>query len=185
MTEVVIPPVVQQIREAYRAGWLHMNSTRLLFVMNEGGTVFPHMEAYADLANEYDAHKFTGNYRWFELFLSKPNDFGEFTSLKYLERCIYAAKRFSNDFCGIVCVDISDWTDSYESTLFSRFLCSLEKYAPFTVFAFSMYCGDKTVIQSAMRALSRFSEVNVIFDPQWKVMEKRKQAIGFTRIGER
>ena len=185
MAEIAALPVMRQIIEAYSEGWVHISHTRLLFVINEGGSVFPHMEAYADLADEYKALKFTGNYRWFELFLSKPNDYSEFTSLKYLERCICAAKRFSNDFSGIVCADITDWANYFDSTLFTRLLCSFEKYAPSTVFAFSLYCGDKAIIQSAEKALLKFSAVSVILDPEWKAVEKRKQAIGFTRIDER
>ena len=170
--------VVKQIKGTYNGRWDRIGSKRLLFVMNEGTSIFEHMEAYADLASQFGAVNFTGNSRWFELFLSKPSEHSTFTSIKDLEKCIYAARRFGNAYSGIVCIDISDWSDSFDSMLFWRFLSSLNTYPQSTVFAFSLYSNDKSHVLNAERVLSKCMPLQVIKDPAWKAVESNKQ-IGF------
>ena len=175
---MITQSVIKQIKGAYNGRWDQIDSRRLLFVMNEGTSIFQHMEIYADLASKFGAVKFTGNYRWFELFLSKPSEHSTFTSLKDLEKCIYAARRFGNAYSGIVCIDISDWADSFDSMLFWRFLNNLNAYPKCTTFAFSLYSNDKSHVLSAKRVLSKCMPLQVITDVKWKAVESNKQ-IGF------
>lgn len=169
----------KQIETVYGWRFQQIHDKRLLFVMNEGASVFPYLESFTVMAKTNDAIRFTGNLDFFEFFLTRPNDSREFSCMKDLDKCLYVTKRFTNSFSGVVCVDITDWIGHFDDTLFSRFLGSLECHDKSTVFAFSLYCGDKTGPTRAEQALTKSMRIQTIVDPAWRYREKGKQTIGF------
>ena len=177
--EVRKQSIKSQIQDALRGRWPSIGKEHLLFVLNEGFAIFPHMDTFADLVNKNKIIKFTGNYRWFEFHLLKPDNFSGFVSLRDLEHCIYVAKRFSNEYSGIVCVDLSDWVNNFDSILLSRFLRSLDSYGSSTIFAFSLYTNNILSVRKAEDALLRTLSIQTIFDSAWREIESEKHRIGF------